>query len=50
MALAQALTDTNGYVREYAAWALGQIKPTSLSVLEVIKIHSPDLHRRILAD
>ena len=27
MALAQALTDTDGYVRKYAAWALGEIKP-----------------------
>ena len=33
MALAKALTDTDKYVREKAAWALGKIKPKSLKVL-----------------
>ena len=50
MALAQALTDTNKYVRKNAARALGKIKPTSLSVLEVIRTHNPSLYQRILAD
>ena len=36
MALAQALTDTNSFVRGNAAGALGQIKPKSLKVLSFI--------------
>ena len=36
MALALALTDTNKYVRETAAGALGEIKPKSLKVLSFI--------------
>ena len=50
MALAQALTDPDWNVREHAAGALGNIKPQSLEVLEVIKLHNLELYQRILAN